>query len=91
MCIRDSIRNRIKDRPAVVVLAADNDGKVPFVVAVSSAAVDKGIAAGKLVSLFGGYVGGKGGGKPDLAQGSGNLAAGINQGFAAVREEISQI
>lgn len=89
--IAADIRNRIKDRPAVVVLAADNDGKVPFVAAVSSAAVDKGIAAGKLVSLFGGYVGGKGGGKPDLAQGSGNLAAGINQGFAAVREEISQI
>lgn len=88
--IAADIRNRMQGRPAVVVLAADNAGKVPFVVALNPEAVDKGLAAGSLVSIFGGYVGGKGGGKPDMAQGSGNQAAGIEQGFAAVSDEISR-
>lgn len=88
--IAADIRHRLNSRPAVVVLAADNAGKVPFVTALSPEAVDKGLSAGNLVSLFGGYVGGKGGGKPDMAQGSGSQAAGIEQGFAAVRDEIAQ-
>lgn len=88
--IAADIRHRLNSRPAVVVLAADNGGKVPFVTALSPEAVDKGLSAGNLVSLFGGYVGGKGGGKPDMAQGSGSQAAGIEQGFAAVRDEIAQ-
>lgn len=88
--IAADIRHRLNSRPAVVVLAADNAGKVPFVTALSPEAVDKGLTAGNLVSLFGGYVGGKGGGKPDMAQGSGSQAAGIEQGFAAVRDEIAQ-
>lgn len=88
--IAADIRHRLNSRPAVVVLAADNGGKVPFVAALSPEAVDKGLSAGNLVSLFGGYVGGKGGGKPDMAQGSGSQAAGIEQGFAAVRDEIAQ-
>lgn len=88
--IAADIRHRLNSRPAVVVLAADNAGKVPFVTALSPEAVDKGLTAGNLVSLFGGYVGGKGGGKPDMAQGSGSQAAGIKQGFAAVRDEIAQ-
>lgn len=88
--IAADIRNRMQGRPAVVVLAADNAGKVPFVVALNPEAVDKGLAAGSLVSIFGGYVGGKGGGKSDMAQGSGSQAAGIEQGFAAVRDEVSR-
>ncbi|MEY8208761.1 alanine--tRNA ligase [Corynebacterium sp. MNWGS58] len=88
--IAADIRHRLNSRPAVVVLAADNGGKVPFVTALSPEAVDKGLTAGNLVSLFGGYVGGKGGGKPDMAQGSGSQAAGIEQGFAAVCDEIAQ-
>ena len=88
--IAADIRHRLNSRPAVVVLAADNGGKVPFGAALSPEAVDKGLSAGNLVSLFGGYVGGKGGGKPDMAQGSGSQAAGIEQGFAAVRDEIAQ-
>ena len=81
----------MQGRPAVVVLAADNAGKVPFVVALNPEAVDKGLAAGSLASIFGGYVGGKGGGKSDMAQGSGSQAAGIEQGFAALRDEISRV
>lgn len=85
------LRGRFGETAAVIVLASDNGGKVPFVVAATPAAVDKGIKSGAYVGLFGGYIGGKGGGKPDLAQGSGSDAAGIDAGFNAVREELGRI
>ena len=85
------LRGRFGETAAVIVLASDNGGKVPFAVAATPAAVDKGIKSGAYVGLFGGYIGGKGGGKPDLAQGSGSDAAGIGAGFNAVREELGQL
>ncbi len=85
------LRGRFGETAAVIVLASNNGGKVPFAVAATPAAVDKGIKSGAYVGLFGGYIGGKGGGKPDLAQGSGSDAAGIDAGFNAVREELSRL
>ena len=85
------LRGRFGETAAVIVLASNNGGKVPFAVAATPAAVDKGIKSGAYVGLFGGYIGGKGGGKPDLAQGSGSDAAGIDAGFNAVREELGRI
>ena len=85
------LRGRFGETAAVIVLASDNGGKVPFAVAATPAAVDKGIKSGAYVGLFGGYIGGKGGGKPDLAQGSGSDAAGIDAGFNALREELSRL
>ena len=38
-----------------------------------------------------GYVDGKGGGKPDMAQGSGADAAGLEAAFNAVRDELSAL
>lgn len=71
---------------AVVVLAADNDGKVPFIVAASKSAVERGVKAGDVVKLYGEYVEGRGGGKPDLAQGQGSAPEGIDRGFEAVKD-----
>ena len=84
------LRGRFGEDAAVIALASDNGGKVPFAVAATPGAVDKGMKAGAYVGLFGGYVGGKGGGKPDLAQGSGSDASGIDAGFGALREEIAR-
>ena len=53
------------------VLRRRDGGKVSFVVATTPAARDRGLAAGKLVPAFAPAVGGRGGGKPDLAQGGG--------------------
>ena len=47
-----------------------------FVVATTPAARDRGLAAGKLVPAFAPAVGGRGGGKPDLAQGGGRTRRG---------------
>lgn len=71
---------------AIVVLASENDGKLPFIAAATKSAVARGVKSGDVVKLFGGYVDGRGGGKPDMAQGAGSNAGGIEQGFAAVRD-----
>lgn len=82
---------RLASRPAVVVFVSqDGAGKVPFVVAVTDAAIDAGLKAGDLVKTFGEHVGGRGGGKPQMAQGSGSNAAGIAAGLSAVKDAIAQ-
>ncbi|HIW96489.1 MAG TPA: alanine--tRNA ligase [Candidatus Corynebacterium gallistercoris] len=77
-------KGRMGSDPAVVLFVSEDGGRVPFVAAVNDAAVDRGIKAGDVVKEFGGYVGGRGGGKPAMAQGSGSDAAGIDAGIAAV-------
>ncbi|MCW2746724.1 MAG: Alanine--tRNA ligase [Mycobacterium sp.] len=72
------VRGRFADdRPGVVVAAAENEGKVSVVVAVTPAAQAQGIKAGALVGELAPLVGGRGGGKPDLAQGGGTDPSGI--------------
>jgi alanyl-tRNA synthetase len=84
------VRNRLGSRPGVVALFASQGEKVSFVVATTAGARDKGIAAGKLVPAFGPALGGRGGGKPDLAQGGGTNPAGIDQAIGALRDAIAQ-
>jgi alanyl-tRNA synthetase len=87
--LASEIRGRLGSRPGVVALFAPAGDKVSFAVATTSAARDKGIAAGKLVPSFSGAIGGRGGGKPDMAQGGGSNPAGIEQAIAAVRAALS--
>jgi alanyl-tRNA synthetase len=85
------IRGRLGQRPGVVALfSADQEtGKVSFVVATTAAARELGLAAGALVPVFGPMVGGRGGGKPDLAQGGGTQPAGVPAAIAALRTELA--
>jgi alanyl-tRNA synthetase len=86
------VRGRIGDRPGVVALfTVDQDsGKVSFVVATTAAARAQGMAAGALVPVFASAVGGRGGGKPDLAQGGGTEPEGIPAALAALRAELAR-
>jgi alanyl-tRNA synthetase len=85
------IRGKLGADPAVVALVAEGDNDtVPFVVAVNAAAQDLGLRADDLVKTFGAAVNGRGGGKADLAQGSGKGAAGIDAALAALRTEIGR-
>ena len=79
---------RLGSESAVVFFAASDNGKVPFVAAVTEAAVDKGLKAGDLVKAFGEKVGGRGGGKPAMAQGAGSDATGISAGLEAVKAMV---
>ncbi|MGV0816117.1 alanine--tRNA ligase [Mycolicibacterium boenickei] len=85
------IRGKLGADPAVVALIAEGENdSVPFVVAVNPAAQDLGLRANELVKQFGAAVNGRGGGKADMAQGSGKGAAGIDAALAALRAEIGR-
>ncbi|MFD2422349.1 alanine--tRNA ligase [Amycolatopsis pigmentata] len=84
------VRNRLGSRPGVVALFAPQGEKVSFVVATTAAARDKGLAAGKLVPAFAPAVGGRGGGKPDMAQGGGSDPSGIDRAIAALRDAVAR-
>ena len=88
------IKGRLTSEPAVVALIAEGpnggDDSVPYVVAVNAAAQDLGLSANDLVKQVGVPVNGRGGGKADLAQGSGKGAAGIDAALAALRAELGR-
>ncbi|MBK5965889.1 alanine--tRNA ligase [Thiocystis minor] len=70
--------DQIKDKlgSAVVVLATESDGKVSLVAGVTKDLTDR-LKAGELIGLVAGKVGGKGGGRADMAQAGGNDPAGL--------------
>ncbi len=85
------IKGKLGSDPAVVALIAEGENdSVPFVVAANPAAQDLGLKANELVKQLGAAVNGRGGGKADLAQGSGKGAAGIDAALAALRAEIGR-
>ena len=86
--LASDVRGRLGARPGVVALFSADGDKVSFVVATTAAARDRGLAAGKLVPAFAAAVGGRGGGKPDLAQGGGTNPAGIPEAVTALRSAL---
>ncbi len=86
------IRGKLGSEPAVVALIAEgDDGTVPYVVAANPAAQDLGISANDLVKQLAVEVDGRGGGKADLAQGSGKDPTGIDAALAAVHAAIARV
>ncbi|PFG28629.1 alanyl-tRNA synthetase [Corynebacterium renale] len=81
------------DQPAVVVFGSRDESKnsVAFVVAANPLAVERGVKAGNLVKTLGQYIDGRGGGKPELAQGSGTKPEGLKAGFEAIAEELENL
>ncbi|MGO9156212.1 alanine--tRNA ligase [Mycobacterium sp.] len=89
------IRGKLGSDPAVVALIAvvsgDDGPTVPYAVAANPAAQDLGISANDLVKQLAVAVDGRGGGKADLAQGSGKDPTGIDAALDAVRAEIRRV
>ncbi len=86
------IRGKLGSDPAVVALIAEGEGgTVPYAVAANPAAQDLGIRANDLVKQLAGAVDGRGGGKADLAQGSGKDSSGIEAALAALKSEIARV
>jgi alanyl-tRNA synthetase len=71
-----------------VVLASAADGKVSLVATVNPAAQQRGLSANDLLRAAAPAVGGRGGGKPDVAQGGGTDPAGIPAALAAAEQAI---
>ena len=83
--LADSLRNKWKS--AVVVLSSADDGTVAIVAAVTKDLTSKG-QAGKLVSAVALATGGKGGGRPDMAEGGGKDAGALDGALEAVYRDI---
>ncbi|WP_457675818.1 alanine--tRNA ligase [Thiolapillus sp.] len=77
----DQLKNKLGS--AVIVLAAANDGKVSLVAGVTKDRTDR-IKAGDLVKMVAEQVGGKGGGRPDMAQAGGSKPEALPQALASV-------
>ncbi len=85
------VRGRLPGgEPGVVVVIGDADGKVAVVAAVNDAARERGLSANVLVGAIGPLVGGRGGGKDDVAQGGGSDTSRIDEALALVATEVGR-
>ncbi|WP_024889922.1 alanine--tRNA ligase [Luteimonas huabeiensis] len=82
----DRLKQQLGD--AVVLLAGAADGKAALVAGVSGGALGA-VKAGELLSAVAGRIGGKGGGRPDLAQGGGPDGPELAAALEAVPEWVS--
>ncbi|GAB2496354.1 alanine--tRNA ligase [Luteococcus sediminum] len=82
------LRGRLGDVASVVALVGGTQDKPAVIVATSPAAREKGAKAGALVRVAAEQLGGRGGGKDDLAQGGGTNGAGAPQALAAVEQAL---
>ncbi len=83
--LADTLRNKWKS--AVVVLASTEDGAVSIVAAVTKDLTQK-VQAGKLVGALAQAVGGKGGGRPDMAEGGGKDPSALPAALANLAVEV---
>ena len=77
----DQLKDKL--RTAAIVLAAVNDGKVSLIAGVTADATAK-VKAGELVNFVAQQVGGKGGGRADMAQAGGTDPSGLPEALRAV-------
>ena len=75
---------------SVAVMGAETDGKITFVAMASKEAVKLGVHCGKIIKDITAVAGGRGGGKPDMAQGGGSDASKIDDALAKVDEIVAE-
>ncbi|MGV8900505.1 MAG: alanine--tRNA ligase [Burkholderiaceae bacterium] len=83
----DKLKDKLKT--AAIVLAAVNDGKVSLIAGVTADATAK-VKAGELVNFVAQQVGGKGGGRADMAQAGGTDPSGLAQALAGVAAWVGE-
>ena len=74
-----------------MVIIGAADGKVAVVAALNDEAQARGLSANDLVRAVGPLVGGKGGGKSDVAQGGGTDASRIDEALAVMTTEVGRV
>ncbi len=84
--LADSLRN--KWGTAVIVLASVNDADISIVSAVSKDLTSK-VQAGKLAGDLAKQVGGKGGGRPDMAEGAGKDVSQLSDALENVYQTVA--
>ncbi|EAO9702642.1 alanine--tRNA ligase [Salmonella enterica subsp. enterica serovar London] len=82
----DDLKNQLGS--TVIVLATVVEGKVSLIAGVSKDVTDR-VKAGELIGMVAQQVGGKGGGRPDMAQAGGTNAAALPAALASVQGWVS--
>jgi len=82
----DKLKDKLKS--AVIVLASTSDDKVSLAAGVTTDLISK-IKAGDLVNYVASQVGGKGGGKPDMAMAGGNDASQLPKALVSVKDWVA--
>jgi alanyl-tRNA synthetase len=85
------VRNKVANTASVIAIVGGTAEKPAVVVATTEGARHRGVRAGELVKVAAEALGGRGGGKDDLAQGGGTDAAGIDQALTDVEYAIGAI
>lgn len=88
MQLSDQLNEKLA--PAAVLLAAEVKGKVNLVAGFSDAVISRGVKAGDLVREVAPIVGGKGGGRPNMARGGGGDTAMTGEVLTAARQWLRQ-
>ncbi|MGZ3185046.1 MAG: alanine--tRNA ligase [Telluria sp.] len=83
----DKLKDKLKT--AAIVLASVSDGKVSLIAGVTADTTSK-VKAGELVNFVAQQVGGKGGGRPDMAQAGGTDPAKLPQALAGVSAWVGE-
>src|SRR4029079_8788391 len=83
----DQLKNKLKSG-AIVLAAADGD-KVSLIAGVTQDLIAK-VKAGELVNFVATQVGGKGGGRPDMAQAGGTDSKGLPKALASVQDWVAE-
>ena len=83
----DKLKDKLKS--AAIVLASSHEGKVSLIAGVTADLTGK-LKAGELVNFVAQQVGGKGGGRPDMAQAGGTDAAALPAALASVKGWVEQ-
>ncbi len=85
--VMDKMKDKLKT--AAIVLASVSDGKVSLIAGVTADATSK-VKAGDLVNFVAQQVGGKGGGRPDMAQAGGTDPSGLPKALASVSQWVNE-
>lgn len=84
----DDFKSKLQD--TVIVLISNIDGKVSLVASVPKALTDK-VKAGDIIKNMAPVVGGKGGGRPDMAQGGGTEPENITESLRFIKDYIKSL
>ncbi|KZK70636.1 alanine--tRNA ligase [Shewanella baltica] len=85
--LQDELKQKLKS--AIIVLGTSQEGKVNLIAGVSNDLIGK-VKAGELVAMVAAQVGGKGGGRPDMAQAGGSQPENLDAALAQVLPWITE-
>ncbi|MCS6126587.1 alanine--tRNA ligase [Shewanella baltica] len=85
--LQDELKQKLKS--AIIVLGTTQEGKVNLIAGVSNDLIGK-VKAGELVAMVAAQVGGKGGGRPDMAQAGGSQPENLDAALAQVLPWITE-